>query len=390
MKVLITGIDGYLGWALAVDLVQRGYEVAGVDNGLRRSMVKEVGGLSVVPVASLRRRCKGLGLADYTDSCDLTDYDNVHNTILEFQPDAIVFLGQQPSAPYSMIDAHHAAFTQKNNLVGNLNTLHAIQKLCPNAHFIKLGSMGEYGTPNSNIPEGVFPPESTWSVPSGGCQGDLSGLMFPRQAGSWYHQSKVHDSHNTEMACRIWGLRATDVMQGIVYGVQPEDTPDELRTRLDVDECFGTVVHRFCAQAVLNLPLSVYGSGQQQRGFLHLGDSLQCLRLAIDSPAQPGEYRTFNQYAQIYTINGIAEEVCRVADQLGINPSIKLVPNPRVEAEGHQYQPVNHRLRALGYQFQGSTQAEIKRVLQTILKHRNRLQQVAPAIAAQTQWVPTP
>ena len=241
MNILIAGVDGYLGWPLAMYLAKRGYEVAGVDNYSRRDWVQEMGSWSATPVRKMTERLNvfrenfGKNLQFFKG--DLTDYNFVENTLKHFEPEAIVHLGEMPSAPYSMMDVKHATWTQTNNIVGTLNILYAMRDICPNAHMVKLGTMGEYGTPAIDIPEGFFEIEY---------RGRKDYLPFPKQAGSWYHQSKVHDSNNVMMACRLWNLRSTDIMQGVVFGTRIDEMGDDERllTRLDFDQCFGTAINR--------------------------------------------------------------------------------------------------------------------------------------------------
>src|SRR5438093_4082562 len=274
MRVFIAGVDGYLGWPLSMYLTVRGHEVAGADCYYRRDWVQEMGSQSATPIVRMTERLEafrekfGKNLQFFKG--DLTDYNFVENIFKHFQPEVVVHLGQMPSAPYSMIDVKHAVWTQTNNITGNLNLLYAIHDLARGAHLVKLGTMGEYGTPGIDIPEGYFEIEY---------RGRRARLPFPRQAGSWYHQSKVHDSNNVMMACRLWGLRATDIMQGVVFGTRIDEMGDDERllTRLDFDQCFGTVINRFSCQAAIGEPISPYGKGHQKRGFLPLRDSIQCL-----------------------------------------------------------------------------------------------------------------
>jgi UDP-sulfoquinovose synthase len=234
---------------------------------------------------------------------NICSYASVKRIYREFRPDAIVYLSEIPSAPWSMND-YNAMETQYNNVQGTLATLLAMKNVCPDAHLIKLGTMGEYGTPSGTIiPEGNFPDGSRWRLSNGSDGGSLSGLPFPRSAGSWYHLSKVHDSYNVRFACNNYGLRSTDVMQGVVYGTRIDamDNDPKLNTRFDIDECFGTAINRFCAQAVICHPITVYGLGNQKRGFLSLRDSIQCLQLSIDNPPSKGEYRVFNQFDEVYS-----------------------------------------------------------------------------------------
>ncbi len=292
MKVLVTGIDGYSGWPLALHLISRGHEVVGIDNFVTRKRVKEVGSWSATPIPSFARRQAavkeifGKDLGFYRG--DLQNYEFVHQVLEKERPDSIVHLAEQRSAPYSMIDVHHAVATQVENLTGTLHLLYAMKDACPDAHLVKMGTMGEYGTPNTDIPEGFFDVEFN---------GRKDHMPFPRQGGSWYHWSKVFDSGDVMFASKIFNLRTTDVMQGVIYGVRTaEITDDRLLTRFDFDETWGTALNRFIAQAVLGAPITPYGRGEQKRGFLALEDSMQSLRLAVEHPAQPGEYRVFNQF----------------------------------------------------------------------------------------------
>lgn len=399
MRVLITGIDGYLGWALAVYLTRHGYEVSGIDNHSRRGWVLLVGSQSAVPISTMSDRVKELCIQTSKRIMvyrrELTDYESTLAIYRAIQPGAIVYLGEMPSAAYSMHSVGHAKFTHTNNINGTLTTLFAMQEACPDAHLIKLGTMGEYGTPDCDIPEGKFPKGAEW-IDAGLMghkvkRGSLAGMMFPRRAGSWYHQTKVHDSHNVEMACRLWGLRSTDVMQGVVYGISIEDMADVpgLQTRFDFDECFGTVINRFCAQAVIGMPLTVYGSGEQQRGFLTLQDSMQCLRIAIDNPAEPGEYRTFNQFQQTYSVAELAGRVVQAAKELGTQATIEHIDNPRIEAEGHYYNPDCQRLPALGYQPTGDIDSELQTILRKLLPHRQRIEQCRASLYPAIRWANT-
>src|SRR5690606_27699747 len=326
MRVFIAGIDGYLGWPLAQHLTARGHEVAGMDMFLRRQWVEEVGGQSAIPVYPMEERLKAFeehfGKPLNFRKGDLLDYAFLKEYLAEFQPDAIVHLGEMPSAPYSMIDQAHTVYTQHNNVIGSLNILWAMKEVCPDAHLVKLGTMGEYGTPNVPVPEGFFEIEY---------RGRKDVLPFPRQAGSFYHWSKVHDSGNTMFACRIWGLRSTDIMQGVVFGTQIDAMGDDprLRSRLDFDQCFGTAVNRFCCQAVIGHPLTLYGLGGQTRGFLPLRDSMQCLTIALENPAEPGEYRVFNQFEEYYTIEELALKVQQAGADIGLDVEIHHYDNPR-------------------------------------------------------------
>jgi len=371
MRVFICGADGYLGWTLAQYLTARGHRVAGCDNYARRDWVAEMGSQSATPLPRMTARLQAFR-EHYGESLefvrgDLTDHRFVWNLLRGFQPEAVVHLGEMPSAPYSMIDVDHCVYTHTNNLNGTLNILHVLHDVAPAAHLVKLGTMGEYGTPNVDIPEGFF--EITYRERT-------DRLMFPRRAGSWYHQTKVHDTHNIEMACRIWGLRSTDIMQGVVFGTRIDEMGDDERllTRFDFDQCFGTAINRFCAMAIAGLPLTPYGRGHQKRGFLPLRDSMQCLTLTLENPPDAGEYRVFNQFQEVYDVTELAERVKRVAEErLELEVEVRHVENPRTEAEEHYYNPDHQHLLDLGYQPTEDIDGEIETVLRDLVTYRGRI-----------------
>ncbi|MHB8294533.1 MAG: NAD-dependent epimerase/dehydratase family protein [Acidimicrobiales bacterium] len=342
MNVLVLGGDGYLGWPTALHLSARGYDVAVVDNFVRRQYDAELGAESLVPIKTLRQRVKTWSevgertIGTYVG--DMTDAAFVSQVIAEAKPDAVVHFAEQRSAPYSMIDRSHAVYTQVNNVVGTLNLLYAIAEADHDIHLVKLGTMGEYGTPNIDIEEGFI--EITH-------RGRTDLLPYPKQPGSFYHLSKVHDSHNMLFACRSWGIRATDLNQGIVYGHDTDETllhPD-LATRFDYDAVFGTVLNRFIVQAIVGYPLSVYGTGAQVRGMLDIRDTLQCVELAIANPAGKGEYRVFNQFTESFSVKQLAELVASLAPD---GAQIELLEDPRVEHESHYYRAAHTKLLDLG------------------------------------------
>lgn len=342
MRVMVLGGDGYLGWPTSLYLSARGHDVVAVDNLVRRAYDRELGTRSLVPIRDLERRTTAwketTGRTLSYAVGDITDYDFLASTFRTFEPEAIVHFGEQRSAPYSMIDRSHAIYTQVNNVVGNLNVLFAIGEIDPSVHLVKLGTMGEYGTPNIDIEEGFI--EITH-------KGRTDTLPFPKQPGSFYHLSKVHDSHNVAFACRTWGLRATDLNQGIVYGQVTDETamhPD-LATRFDYDAVFGTVLNRFVVQAVAGTPLTVYGRGDQTRGMLNIKDTVRCIELALLNPAADGEYRVFNQFTESFSINEMANIV---VSALGIEHEIEHLSDPRVELEEHYYNAAHTKLVDLG------------------------------------------
>lgn len=344
MRILVLGGDGYLGWPTALHLSDRGHEVAVLDNFARRGYDEELGLRSLVPIVSLHERVQawheisGRQLEMYVG--DLCDAEFTMEAVRRFRPDAIVHYAEQRSAPYSMIDRKHAVYTQANNLVGTLNVLFAIAAVDREIHLVKLGTMGEYGTPNIDIEEGWLTVEHN---------GRTDRMLFPKKAGSFYHLSKVHDSHNIEFGCRVWGLRATDLNQGVVYGQQTDQTAADprLATRFDYDAVFGTVLNRFVIQAVLGHPLTVYGAGGQTRGIIDIRDTVECVRLACENPPAPGEFRVFNQITETMSVSDIAKTI---SASFPGEVEIEYLDNPRVELEQHYYNVIHTGLVELGLQ----------------------------------------
>jgi len=342
--------------------------VAVVDNFVRRQYDAELGVESLVPISQLHRRIavwreiSGLEIELFVG--DMTDAEFVSRCLREFEPEAVVHFAEQRSAPYSMIDRRHAVYTQVNNVVGTLNLLYSIAEVDPTIHLVKLGTMGEYGTPNIDIEEGFI--EITH-------RGRTDVLPYPKQPGSFYHLSKVHDSHNIMFACRTWGLRSTDLNQGVVYGQETEETGlhPELATRFDYDGVFGTVLNRFCAQAVVGNPLTVYGRGGQTRGMLDIRDTLACVELALQNPAGSGEYRVFNQFTESFSVRQLAEMVSDTyPGHVEIAESFE---NPRVEKEDHYYRAAHTKLLDLGLVPHLLTTATISSMLSVAERHRHRI-----------------
>lgn len=347
MRIVILGGDGYLGWPQAMYFSARGHDVTIVDNLQRRHFDQRHGFDSLLPLVSLHQRVATwevvTGHKIHLAIADITDYAALSEIIYVARPDAVVHFAEQRSAPFSMIDRAHAAFTMQNNVIGNLNLLYALHEHAPECHLIKLGTMGEYGTPNIDIEEGWLDVEH---------KGRRDRLPFPKQPGSWYHASKVHDSVNIHLACRLWGLKATDLNQGVVYGVETDETQlhADFATRFDYDQVYGTALNRFCVQAAVGYPLTVYGRGGQTRGFINLCDTMRCIELAAANPATAGEYRVFNQFTEQFSVRELATIVMRAGAELGFQVDVKAVPNPRVEKEEHYYRAVATELPMLGLQ----------------------------------------
>ncbi|KAK9809587.1 hypothetical protein WJX73_004670 [Symbiochloris irregularis] len=344
-RVIIIGGDGYCGWATALHLSARGYAVCIVDNLVRRNYDAQLGLDTLTPISSIHQRVRKWGevsgKAIDLQIGDICDFDFLKDVVVNFQPDAIVHFGEQRSAPYSMIDRAHAVYTQHNNVLGTLNVLFAIKEFKPDCHLVKLGTMGEYGTPNIDIEEGFLTVTHN---------GRTDTLPYPKQGGSFYHLSKVHDSHNLAFAARAWQLAATDLNQGVVYGVATDETTADpaLINRFDYDGIFGTALNRFVVQAAVQHPLTVYGKGGQTRGYLDIRDTVRCLQIAIDNPAAPGEFRVFNQFTEMFSVNDLARIVSEQGNRLGLDVQVKSVPNPRVEKEEHYYNAKHTKLRDLG------------------------------------------
>ncbi|HEV2309883.1 MAG TPA: NAD-dependent epimerase/dehydratase family protein [Acidimicrobiia bacterium] len=367
MRVLVLGGDGYLGWPTALHLSDLGHDLAIGDNFVRRQYDHEMGVESLVPIETLRTRVQtwaeysGRDLGVYV--MDLQRADEVYAAIADFQPDTIIHFAEQRAAPYSMIDRAHAVATQVNNVVGTLNVLYAIKELDPSIHLVKLGTMGEYGTPNIDIEEGWL--EITH-------KGRTDRVLYPKRPGSFYHLSKVHDSHNIEFACRAWDLRATDLNQGIVYGQRTAQTAldPRLATRLDYDAIFGTVLNRFIIQAVLGEPLTVYGSGNQTRGIIDIRDTVECLRLTVEHPPAPSEYRVFNQLTETMSVAELAKVV---AEAYPGETEVELVDNPRVEAEDHYYQVTHRALVDLGLEPHYLSETLIESMFGIVERYQDRV-----------------
>jgi UDP-sulfoquinovose synthase len=370
MRVIVLGGDGYCGWATALYLSRKGHAVAIADNFVRRQWDHELGAQTLTPIRPLSERVKAWhDLTGRTIDCfigDVADYDFLSSTVEQFEPQAVIHFAEQRSAPYSMIDRKHAVFTQVNNVVGTLNLLFALRELQPDCHLIKLGTMGEYGTPNIDIEEGYINIEHN---------GRKDTLPYPKQPGSFYHLSKVHDSHNMMFACKIWGLRATDLNQGVVYGTLTEEVAldEALINRFDYDEVFGTVLNRFCAQAAIGHPLTVYGKGGQTRGFLDIRDTVRCIEIACLNPAGRGECRVFNQFTEQFSVLQLAQMTQAAAQQMGLSADIDHLPDPRVEAEEHYYNAKHSKLIDLGLTPHLLSNALLDSLLNIALKYRERI-----------------
>lgn len=381
MRVLVAGGDGFCGWPTALYLSSQGHEVFIADNYSRRDWDGELGTNSLTEISDLPTRVarwkETRGREIEVSAGDLTDERYVYEIVDRFRPDAFVHFAEQRSAPYSMIDRSHAVFTQVNNVVGNLNIMYAIGEIVPDCHLIKLGTMGEYGTPNIDIEEGYITIEHN---------GRTDTLPYPKQPGSFYHLSKVHDSHNIHFACKIWGLRATDLNQGVVYNVDTEETGSDpvLVNRYDYDSIFGTALNRFCAQAASGNDITVYGGGGQTRGFIDIQDTVRCIELAANNPAERGEFRVFNQFTEQWSVLGLGQLVEKVARTLDLEPNLVHLENPRVEKEEHYYKAANTRLIDLGLKPHLLNEETVEKLLLMAMENRDRIH--PETFAPQVNW----
>ena len=370
MRILVLGGDGYCGWPTALYLSRHGHEVVIVDSFHRRSWDHELGAQTLTPIRPLTERLRTwqrlTGALIESSVGDILDYEFLAEVMQEFAPESVVHFAEQRSAPYSMIDRRHAVFSQVNNVVGTLNVLFAIKEFQPDCHLVKLGTMGEYGTPNIDIEEGFI------RIQHNGRE-DL--LPFPKQPGSFYHLSKVHDSHNIHFCCKIWGIRATDLNQGVVYGTVTDETAldEALVNRFDYDEVFGTALNRFCVQAVIDHPLTVYGKGGQTRGFLDIRDTVRCIELACLNPAARGEFRVFNQFTEQFSVLQLAELVRIAGQRLGLHVAINHLPDPRVEAEEHYYNAKHTKLAELGLKPHLLSESLLDSLMNIALQYTDRI-----------------
>lgn len=370
MRIIILGGDGYLGWPTSMDMAADGHEVWSVDNYMRRNIAQETQSEALLPTPNLHER------ADIFEAAtgkkinivigDCTDFRMMSDLFEKVQPEAVIHYAEQPSAPYSMMGYDQARRTLDNNLQATFNTVWAVMEHAPDCHIIKLGTMGEYGTPNIDIEEGWIDIEH---------KGRRDKFLYPRAAGSLYHTTKVLDTDLLWFYVRTYGIRATDLMQGPVYGLHTDQTAidERLMPNFHYDDIFGTVLNRFLVQAVAGVPLTVYGKGGQTRGYLNLKDTLQCVELAMNSPVEQGDLRILNQFTEQFSVNELAEKVTRVGNANGLNVEMKNIDNPRKEREEHYYNPAHSGLTELGLKPHHLTDDVVVDMLETVKRYSNRI-----------------
>ncbi|MBW3004700.1 NAD-dependent epimerase/dehydratase family protein [Candidatus Woesearchaeota archaeon] len=395
MRVMILGLDGYLGWALALKLGKLGFKVSGMDNYWRRDCVMEKGAHTVVPIERMTERLRAAKEVHNIDinfrKFDILDRPKLKEFLEEVKPEAIVHYAECPSAPYSMVDVDHSVKVQENNVLGTLGLLWTMKEVCPESCLIKLGTMGEYGAPLTGRPifEGIFPANAV--LKWGDREWSLGGEITPRDPVSFYHVSKVQDTFNVYEACKYWWLRSYDIMQGVIYGVHTEEVAADprLRTRLDMDEWFGTVVNRFVTQSILGMPLTIYGEGEQIRAFIALDDAMQCMVRLICNPPEAGQYDVVNQVSGLIRIKNLAETVAKVGKDFGINTKIQRVENPRVEADKHPLEVVSVKLpNILGFEPKISFEKEITEMFKVLTQPeiKARIEEKKHVVMPKTRW----
>lgn len=370
MRVIILGGDGYLGWPTAMDMAASGHEVWAVDNYLRRNIAQETQSEALLPTPNLHERAEifeaETGKKINIVIGDCTDFRMMAELFESVKPEAVIHYAEQPSAPYSMMGFDQARRTLDNNLQATFNTVWAVLEHAPDCHVIKLGTMGEYGTPNIDIEEGWIDIEH---------KGRKDKFLYPRAAGSLYHTTKVLDTDLLWFYVRTYGIRATDLMQGPVYGLHTDQTAmdERLMPNFHYDDIFGTVLNRFLVQAVAGVPLTVYGKGGQTRGYLNLKDTLQCVDLAMNNPVEAGDLRILNQFTEQFSVNQLAEIVERVGGASGLDVEIKNIDNPRKEREEHYYNPAHSGLTDLGLAPNYLTDDVVADMLETVKRYSNRI-----------------
>ena len=380
MRVIVLGGDGYLGWPTAMRFSAQGHEVWAVDNYLRRQMALETCSEPLIPCPNLAdrtaifREVAGRSIKPVIGDC--TDAAMMFGLFADVRPDVVIHYAEQPSAPYSMMGFDAARRTLRNNLEATFNTIWACLEQAPECHIVKLGTMGEYGTPDIDIEEGWIDIAH---------KGRRDRFLFPRAAGSLYHTTKVLDTDLLWFYVRLYRLRVTDLMQGPVYGLAtPEVVSDErLRPNFHYDDIFGTVVNRFLVQAVAGVPLTVYGGGGQTRGYLNLKDTLQCIELAAANPPARGELRIMNQFTETFTVSELAERIARAGRELGLDVSVRAIPNPRQEKERHYYHPAHTALLDLGLRPNFMTTEVLVEMLRLVQSHAERIDttRILPRVA---------
>ena len=370
MRVIIFGADGYLGWPTSMKFASDGHDVIAVDNYLRRHIAKQTDSEPLMENPKLDKRSEIYnaltGKMINVEIGDCTDYRFVKRLFKQYQPDAVVHYAEQPSAPYSMMGQSEASLTLRNNLDVTLNIIFGVIEESPDCHIIKLGTMGEYGTPNIDIEEGWIEINHN---------GRKDTFLYPRQTGSLYHTTKIMDTDLLWFYVRTYGLKVTDLMQGPVYGLSTleSDLQDDLLPNFHYDDIFGTALNRFLVQAVVDIQLTVYGAGGQTRGYLNINDTMECVSLSLEEPPKNGDLRIFNQFTETFSVNTLAGKIKSVGNHMNLNVKIKNYPNPRKEAEDHYYNPKHTGLLELGLKPTLLTDDIIHGMLEKVVQYKSNI-----------------
>ena len=347
MKVIVLGGDGFCGWPTALNLshLQR-HEVYLVDNLSRRNIDNQLSSNSLTNIATIEDRVRVAGWngmkLEYHNIDIAKEYDKFRQFVDYVRPDAIVHFAEQRAAPYSMISDVERRYTVDNNITGTHNVLNAIVDVDPNIHLVHLGTMGVYGYSKEfgDIPEGYL------NVKINSTQKDVD-ILYPTNPGSVYHMTKSLDQIMFQFYNKNWGLKITDLHQGIVWGTQTRHTniAPELTNRFDYDGVYGTVLNRFISQAATRNDITVYGTGGQQRAFIHIEDTAQCIRLAVENPPEDTKkVRIFNQVAEVHSVRDLADKVAGLYRGL-----VSYVDNPRKELAENELAVSNQGLKSLGF-----------------------------------------
>ena len=384
--VLVAGCDGYIGNALTQRLLKEGYEVVGVDNFLRRSWIEnDMKSKSAIPILQMMDkiiRFRNMGLFHFynIDISKNENVDELRSVFERHEPDIIVNLAHIPSGPYSQISRDHATKTLENNILGTNNMLWLIRETVPKSHYITIGTTGEYDHySNIDIEEGYIKINHKGR--------ESVEMIYPRRPGSIYHTSKTGSTYLIDFLCRTWMLKCTDVQQSVVFGAYTDDIDkSKIYSRLDSDEAGGTVINRFIVQTLLGIPLTIYGEGKHQRGFISLNDSVQALMIAVKNEPESGHVQVWNQLSEWHSMNEIAGMVIEVAESRGMEISAQHIPSPRTEYTGnHYYNYSTEKLASFGYKPTRTILQEVDYVF-NVLAETNEYNDLKDVVIPKIKW----
>jgi UDP-sulfoquinovose synthase len=346
MKVLIVGGDGFCGWPTALKFASEGWKVTIIDNLSRRLIDEETSSNSLVKISSISKRIQTarqhIGEISFVKMDVAKEYERLCQLIREELYDTVIHFGEQRSAPYSMIDDYTRNYTVDNNLIGTHNICSALVRESPQTHLIHLGTMGVYGYNKEfgPIPEGYLDVQIKSTRKS-------ADILYPANPGSIYHLTKCLDQLVFQFYHKNWGLRITDLHQGIVWGFQTELTASHksLTNRFDYDGIYGTVLNRFVVQALNDHSLSVYGTGGQTRAFINIEDTGNCVLIAANNPPEKlDQVRIFNQVAETKNVLELARTISEIT-----GAKIEHLDNPRKELAENELEVGATGLKSLGF-----------------------------------------